>query len=164
MTMPNFDEDNPRLPVAELKRIASYQRWVIACVLAQITMWFGILVLSIAGDEWVEMDIPILLTCILGVIGGLFALLIYWIIRDPFWASVMSLAVIVPAVGLYSLHNHNWVSVVLPALSLLALTVVNSTTTQILSRNGVKIGMFGADVNEIKEVVSYEDEEEDLGW
>ncbi|MCE9566124.1 MAG: hypothetical protein K8U57_29230 [Planctomycetes bacterium] len=162
--MPDFDEDNPRLPVEELKRIAGYQRWVIACVLAQVTMWLGILVMNVADGDLVELDIPVLVTCLLGGVGGIFAFLIYQAIRDPLWAGVMGLAVIVPAVGVFLLPSLSWLTVLLPVMSLLALTVVTSATTQVLNRNGVKIGLFGADLNEIKESFEYEDDGEDPGW
>ncbi|MBA4187156.1 MAG: hypothetical protein C0467_03975 [Planctomycetaceae bacterium] len=144
--MPDFDDNSPRLSVEELKRIARYQRWVIACVLAQITMWLGILILSILDGVWIDSELPLFLTVLLGLAGGVYAFLIYWEIRNPLWAAVMGLASILPLMGL------------------LTLTAVNGLATQILNRNGVTVGFFGADVNTIEEQSGGFYDDEDAGW
>ena len=144
--MTDFDEDTPRLPVADLKRLAGYQRWVIACVLAQITMWLGILVMSIVDGGWIDTDVPKFLTWIFGIGGGIYAFLIYWTLRNPFFALVMGLASVIPFLGL------------------LTLTVVNGAASRILNRNGVQVGLFGADLNEIQERAFEFEDGDDPGW
>lgn len=143
--MPDFDEDNPRLPGEELRRIARYQRWVIACVLAQISLWVALLVLAIANGRGIDLDVPICLTLILGIAGGAYSFLIYWQIRDPFWACVMGVASMVPFLGFF------------------ALAAVNSAATQLLNRNGVQVGFFGADLNKIEDG-GWVYDDEDAGW
>lgn len=144
--MPEFDEDVPRLPAEVLKRVARYQRWVIACVLSQITMWLGLLVLSILNGEWVDVEVPLFLTFVIDLAGAAFSFLIYWTVRDPFWAAVMGLAAVPPIMGL------------------LTMTAVNGTATATLNRNGVVVGFFGADLNEIEEGVLGGYDDEDAGW
>jgi len=130
----------------ELKRIARYQRWVIACVLAQITMWLCLLVLSFLERGWVDTDIPLFLTVLLDLAGAVYAFLIYWTMRNPFLAVVMGLASIPPLLGL------------------LALTAVNSTATRTLNANGVHVGFFGADLNKMEEEGGIYYDDEDAGW
>jgi hypothetical protein len=146
LAMPDFDDDHPRLPGEELRRLARYQRWVIACVLAQISMWVAaLLMMGFLSGSSIDMDVPLFLTLILGVAGGVYAFLIYWAIRDPFWACMMGFASMVPFLGF------------------LALAAVNSETTKLLNRNGVQVGFFGADLNKIEDG-GWVYDDEDAGW
>jgi len=144
--MPDFDEESPRFPMSELKLIARYQRWVIACVLAQITMWLCLLVMSFLQGGWVDTDIPLFLTVILDIAGAVYAFLIYWTMRNPVLAVIMGLACIPPLLGL------------------LALTAVNSTATRTLTANGVHVWFFGADLNTMEEEGGIYYDDEDAGW
>jgi len=132
--------------MSELKLIARYQRWVIACVLAQITMWLCLLVMSFLERGWIETDIPLFLTVLLDIAGAVYAFLIYWTMRNPFLAVVMGLASIPPLLGL------------------LALTAVNSTATRTLTANGVHVGFFGVDLNKMEEEGGIYYDDEDAGW
>lgn len=134
------------MPMSELKLIARYQRWVIACVLAQITMWLCLLVMSFLERGWIETDIPLFLTVLLDIAGAVYAFLIYWTMRNPFLAVVMGLASIPPLLGL------------------LALTAVNSTATRTLTANGVHVGFFGVDLNKMEEEGGIYYDDEDAGW
>jgi hypothetical protein len=149
--MLNSDGHALRIPVDDLRRVASYQRWVIACVLTQITMWLGLLVIAtvdganVLDGARVGTDLPRFLTWLLGVGGGMYAFLIYWSLGSPVRAVLMGLACVPPLLGL------------------LALTAVNGAATRALNDSGVKVGLFGADLNEIREgSVFYDDE--DAGW
>ncbi|WP_439620427.1 hypothetical protein [Gemmata sp.] len=145
--MPESDDAAPRLPADVLRRVARYQRWVIACVLSQLTMWLGLLVLGILNGEWVDVEVPLFLTFVLDLAGAAFSFLIYWTVRDPFWAVVMGLAAVPPIMGL------------------LTMTAVNGTATATLTRNGVRVGFFGAELNEIEgDWFGAYDDEEDAGW
>lgn len=145
MPMLDYDANHPRLPGDELRRLARYQRWVIACVLAQITMWVTLLVMWAREGGGMDLDIPVFLTIILGVVGGVYAFLIYWSIRDPFWAGVMGVASMIPFLGFF------------------ALATVNSETTKVLNRNGVSVGFFGADLNKIEDG-GWVYDDDDAGW
>lgn len=144
------DEDGPRRPVEELRRIARYQRWLIATLLAELGLWVGFVALSWlgAGPIGDGLRFPLVLTVILGCVGGIYAFLICWTVRGPVPAVVMGLAVVVPLLGL------------------VAITVVNGYATTALQANGVRVGIFGADVDSIGEATGlYGDGEDDNpGW
>jgi hypothetical protein len=160
--MPESDEDDaPRLPADVLKRVALYQRWVIACVLSQLTMWLGIFVLSILNGEWVDFEVPVFLSLVLDFAGAAFAFLIYWAVRSPVWAVNAGLGVLALATALVVLDLLALVLVV----GLLLLTVANGVATRALDRNGVRVGFFGADLNEIEgDGFGAYDDEVDAGW
>jgi hypothetical protein len=143
--MPTPDEeDSPKRPVDQLQRVARYQRWIIASVLAQVGLWLGFLLISLRGSQGYGDfgQFAMALTIILGCVGGIYSFLIYWSIRDPFWAAVMGLASIPPGMGLFTL------------------AVVNGTATRTLTTNGVEVGIFGANASDIKEDRwIYEDED-----
>ena len=145
------DADGPRRPVDELRRIARYQRWLIATLLAQLALWVGFVALSAlgAGPVGDGLRFPLLFTVILGCVGGGFAFLLAWTVRGPASAVVMGLGVVVPCLGL------------------VVLTIVNGIATTTLRENGVRVGLFGADPDAITDAGLYagaEDEEDDPGW
>jgi hypothetical protein len=148
--MHEFDDAGaPRRPAAELRRVAHYQRWIVGAVFAQLALWVGYFGLTRGylpefGDQT---SLPVMLTFVIGIGGGVYAFLIYWIIRDPVWAGVMGLACFLPFLGL------------------LALTVVNGTATRFLTANGVPVGWFCADPDAIEESAGCRGlYEEDGGW
>ena len=145
--MPEYDDDPPpRRSADDLRRLARYQRWIVAVVLAQVGLWIGYLVLALARDEPIAGPprFTIILTVILGCAGGIFAFLIYCTVRNPVSGLMMAAACIPPLLGL------------------LALVVVNSTATRELEANGVPVGMFGADPDIIEDIPGLYDEDE--GW
>jgi hypothetical protein len=144
--MPEFDDDAPRRPPEELRRIARYQRWVVATILAQLALWAGYVVLALFSGAHLAngLRFPVIVSFVLGAVGGIYAFLIYWTARGPFVAVVM---------GLGSLP---------PCLGLLVLAVVHGTATTVLRANGVPVGVFGADVDAIADSGAYDDE--DAGW
>ncbi|VTT98284.1 unnamed protein product [Gemmataceae bacterium] len=158
--MPESDDDAPRLPADVLKRVAHYQRWVIACVLSQLTMWLGILVLSILNGGWVDFEVPVALSFVVDLAGAAFAFLIYWVVRSPVWAVGAGLGVIALVLAVLALDL--WL--VAPVVGLLLLTVANGVATRALGRNGVRVGFFGADLNEIADDGFGADDDEDAGW
>lgn len=129
--MTDHDEAERR-PSEELRRIARYQRWLMACVLTQLALWVGCAALSVSGRTFgLGDDFALALTVILGSAGGIYAFLIYWTVRDPLWAAVMGLASMPPFLGV------------------LTLVAVNVTATRALTANGVAVGLFGADADAI---------------
>ena len=143
--MSEFD-DSPRFAAGELRRIARYQRWVIAVVLAQVALWVGYVLLSWArGDDPVAgLGFPVRLTIALGALGGIFTFLLYWTLRGPFAAVVMGLGALPPCMGLF------------------VLVLTSATATAALKTNGVPVGLFGVDPHAIDNRRLYDDE--DAGW
>jgi hypothetical protein len=144
-----FDDDDeaiPRRPADELRRIARYQRWIVAVVLAQLGLWVGCILLPLSrGSGFTNgSGFALTLTVILGCVGGVYSFLIYWSDRNPIWAVVMGLASIPPFLGF------------------LTLAAVNSVATRMLKTNGVPVGMFGADIAAIEDEPGFYDE--DAGW
>lgn len=148
--MSDFEDHDTasRRPVEELRRIARYQRWIVATVLAQVGLWGGYLLLRLVSHDAGErsLDFPIFITFALGCVGGIYSFLICWTVRNPFSALLMGCASVPPALGI------------------LVLTVVNGTATRALTSNGVEVGFFGADAENIGESQGYYDEDEELGW
>lgn len=144
--MPEFDDDDPRRPADELRRIIRYQRWIVAIVLAQIALWLGFVLLSWVGGQnpGGGLGFPTVLTFFLGAAGGVFAFLTYWSIRGPLAAIIMGLGAIPPCMGI------------------LVLMVVNSTATNVLKSNGVRMRFFwGAVESDIPDDDELYDDE---GW
>ncbi len=141
-----FDRPSFERPVAELKRVARYQRWLIAVVLAQLTLWGGFIALTVLspGRE-PDVQFPVILTFILGCVGGIYVFLLSWELRGAFAAFVFGLATTIPCMGL------------------LILTLVSGYATAELRKHGVKVGMFGARVAAIDERPSLYDDD-DAGW
>lgn len=140
-----FDRPTYERPIEELKRIARYQRWLIAVVLAQLALWGGFIALTLVSGGAPSVEFPVALTVILGCVGGIFVFLLAWEIRGAFGAIVFGLATVVPCMGL------------------LILTLVSGYATTELRKHGVKVGIFGASEGAINERPSLYDDE-DAGW
>lgn len=149
--MPAFDDETgpPRERSAdELRRIARYQRWLIAVVLAQLVLWGGFVALAFLSGGRVggAVRFPVVLTFALGALGGVFVFLLSWELRGGFVAVVFGLATVVPVLGL------------------LVLTLANGYASDELRRHGVRVGTFGAHLDDIDNRRSPYDEDEDAGW
>jgi hypothetical protein len=144
--MSEYDDFGPKRPADDLRRIARYQRWVMGVMLAEIALWVGCLVLSLVRGEgpFYVSGFPIVVTVVLGCVGGIFSFMIYCTVRNPVIALVMGAACVPPLLGFF------------------ALTVVNSLATRELQADGVVVGVFGADVDAIEDVPGLYDE--DQGW
>jgi hypothetical protein len=140
-------DDAPRRAADELRRIARYQRWVIAIMLAQAALWVGYLLLSYARGENPRegLGLPVRLTFILGGVGGIFTFLLYWTLRGPFLALVMGLAAVPPCFGM------------------LVMVVASAKATEVLKQNGVRVawlfGAFDGDIHDYEEL-----DTDDAGW
>jgi hypothetical protein len=147
--MTAFDDEFGRAesrPAEELRRIARYQRWLIAVVLAQLALWGGFIALSVLGrGREPDMHFPVILTLLLGCVGGIYVFMLSWELRGAFAAVVFGFATVVPCMGL------------------LILTMVNGYATTELKKHGVPVGVFGANLAAIDERASLYDDE-DAGW
>jgi hypothetical protein len=133
----------------ELKRIIRYQRWLIAVVLAQLALWLGFIALTVMGRGRLNdsaMSFPVVLTFILGAVGGIFVFLLSWELRGAFAAVTFGLATVIPCMGL------------------IILTLVNGYASTELKKHGVRVGIFGASAADVDERASFYDDEEDAGW
>jgi hypothetical protein len=154
--MPAFDDEHgwaPERPADELLRIARYQRWLVAVVLAQLVLWAGFIALMVLGSREPDggragaaVRFPIMLTLILGGVGGIYVFLLCWELRrGGFVALMLGAATVVPVLGL------------------LVLTLVNGYATTELRKHGIPVGAFGASPTDITNRPSPYDDE-DAGW
>ena len=133
-------------PPDALRRIVRYQRWLITVVLAQLVLWGGfIAVMALSRGRGASVQFPVVLTFILGAVGGVFVFLLAWELRGPFAAVVFGLATVFPCLGL------------------LILTLVNGYATTELRKHGIPVGIFGASTDAISDRPSLYDDE-DAGW
>lgn len=145
--MAAFDDEfgPPERSVEALKRIARYQRWLVAVVLAQLALWAGFIGLTLVGGGGNSVQFPVALTFLLGCVGGIYVFLLSWELKGPFAAFVFAPATVFPCMGL------------------LILTLVNGYASAELKRHGIKVGVFGASERAITERPSLYDDE-DAGW
>jgi hypothetical protein len=142
-----FDRPAGERSADDLRRIVRYQRWLIAVVLAQLALWGGVIALTVLNrGRGPGMDFPMALTLILGAVGGIFVFLLSWELRGAFGAIAFGFATLVPCLGL------------------LILTMVNGYATAELKKHGVKVGLFGASLDDIRERPGPYDIDEDAGW
>ncbi len=132
----------------ELRRIVRYQRWLIAVVLAQLALWGGFILIGVLGNRFAGTPrMPVILTFILGAVGGIYVFLLCWELkRGGIVAFMLGAATFVPCMGL------------------LVMTLVNGYATTELRKHGVKVGVFGASLAAVDERPSLYDEDEDAGW
>ena len=148
--MTAWEDDRPggERSAEELKRIVRYQRWLTAVVLAQLTLWLGFIALMVLGrgDVVDAMEFPVVLTFILGAVGGIFVFLLSWELRGAFAAVVFGLATVIPCMGL------------------IILTLVNGYAVTELKKHGVKVGLFGASLADVDARPDPYAADEDAGW
>ena len=145
--MSAFDDEfgPPERSVESLKRIARYQRWLIAVVLGQLILWAGFIALTLLARRAPQVQFPTVLTFILGAVGAVFVFLLSWELKGPFAAVVFAAATVIPCMGL------------------IVLTLVNGYASTELKKNGVKVGVFGTNEAAIDARPSLYDDE-DAGW
>jgi hypothetical protein len=143
-----FGQPNER-SADELRRIIRYQRWLIAVVLGQLALWLGFIALTVLSRGRMSeraMNFPLVLTFILGAVGGIFVFLLSLELRGAFAAIVFGLATIIPCMGL------------------IILTLVHGYASAELKKHGVKVGMFGASSSAVEDRPGLYDADDDAGW
>ncbi len=142
------DELTTTLSAADLRRVARYHRWLVAVLLAQLGLWFAYLFLGCMGfNVFDNARLPVILTFILGAVGGIYTFLLYATIKRPIVGIVLGLAAFFPCLGI------------------LVFLVVNGTAAVVLRAAGVKVGMLGVHPDAIPE--DYDvlpEDDEDPGW
>jgi H+/Cl- antiporter ClcA len=147
--MPHFnDPTGPRRPADQLRRIARYHRWVIAVMIAQVTLWLGYLIVGFARDFDIHdgLRFPTIFSMILGGVAAVFIFLLYWTLRGPFSALIMGVAAIPPCIGI------------------LALLAASTTATAALRTSGIPVGLLGAADHDIPDDHLPYEFDEDEGW
>jgi hypothetical protein len=134
-------------PPEVVKDIATYQRGVILCILAEVI--FGI---TFAGIR----EAAVLPEMVL-LIGGIAAYVIIAVIALVLIFQLASRVYSSTAAGLLA------VVVLIPCLGLLALLVINVQATTILQANGVRVGFLGARMSDVRRLLERgeEDDEDD---
>ena len=113
----------------DLRRIASYQRWLVTVVLGQLVLWLGFLALIVLGGHRLTdeaFQFPMIGTFILGGGGGYYVSRLALTLRGPVTAVILGPMTVIPAVGL------------------IVMSRMNGYATTELRKHGVKVGMFGA--------------------
>jgi hypothetical protein len=110
--------------VEDLKSVAVAQKIIIVCILLNILAYSARFFLP---PEW-----------LLAVLGGL---LIVFVVQA---AAVLMLAMKVYGTGRGILYG---IGVLLPCFGLLILLTINSKANKILTQNGHRVGLFGADLS-----------------
>jgi hypothetical protein len=126
--MSEFDPDTPPRTADELRRVAQYQRWLAAVLLTQLVLW-GVVAALHGLDLWLVplaagVRFPMILSVILGGVGAVYVLLLYWVIRGPVLAVVMAAGCVLPLIGV------------------LVILSVNATAINVLRSHGVRVRFF----------------------
>lgn len=141
----DFAEANTKRSLDSLRRIARYQRWIIAVVLAQLALVGYVALAELGRGRAADTDFPIALALISGGVGAAFVFMLSWELRGAFAAIAFGLATLVPVMGV------------------LILTLVNGYASAELKKHGLKVGIFGANFAEVQDrPVLYDID--DAGW
>ncbi len=115
----------------ELYRVAKYQRGVLLCLLAQILIWVGSVVLQFsAGPPSPDgTPAPVQLLLSLGlIVVSLVGVVFVFLLAINVYSTVVGVLL-----GILSL---------IPCIGLLILVIVNGKATSVLRRNNIKIGFL----------------------
>jgi hypothetical protein len=110
----------------DLRSVARYQKIIIVCIL--------IYIVAVLGQFGMPAQLrPLLGLGVLGVglIGGIFAILLAIKTHGPVFGIILGILCLVPILGL------------------LTLLLINSKATTVLKKNGIRVGLFGADLSTI---------------
>ena len=117
--------------VEDLRAVARYQRGIMICILLQIVS--VILVIAIPKNDTLA---PLSLLISLGsLVVGVFATVFIFMLATKVYSTVVGVLL-----GVLTL---------IPCLGLIVLLSVNAKATGILRKNGIKVGLLGANVAEI---------------
>lgn len=142
---------------ADLRQIGLCQKVLILCMIAYVVVWVGFIgLMATAGgrrgavrDQENLFQIALVLTGVIGVLGAVFVL---WGVGK---ASGTVLGVIL---GILTL---------IPCVSLISIVIANAQVTGVLQRNGVRVGLLGArlaDIRNLPEMTDadgYDEDEDD---
>ena len=133
---------------AGLRAIAQYQKVLILCLLVQLLAWVGFILLNLTGENAAErLPLRVMggLTVFLGLFGGVFVLLLGMKVSGPTLGVILGILTVIPCLGL----------IVILVMSLLA--------TSTLKAAGVRVGLFGARMSDIRDRLDDEYDADDAG-
>jgi hypothetical protein len=120
--------------VEDLKKVAQYQKGIMYCILANITLF----IVNIAAGQALSGGAAMM--------AGLVILGIYVLI-----AVAQLVCIVLLATQVYNLALGIVFGVLsfVPCLGLILLLVVNQKATSVLQQNGIKVGLMGADMSQL---------------
>ncbi|MCA8990670.1 MAG: hypothetical protein KDA88_01760 [Planctomycetaceae bacterium] len=124
-----FDDDDDFDPeVDDLRRVATYQRYVLFAILANMACNFGVMS---TGDVPLVQGVLLLVSLVVVVTT---LIVVFLLSKEVFN---------VPLAVVFS------VLMIVPCISLLVLLIVNQKATGYLQSRGVRVGLFGANPDQI---------------
>ena len=133
---------------ADLRAIARCQQVLIFCLLGQLFIWVGFIVLRVAVfDDRMDERAPMIvvggLTVLLGLVGGVFVYLMGSKVSGFTFGVMLGILTVVPCLGL------------------VMILVANISATSLLQSNGVRVGLLGAKSRDLDALSNEADDEED---
>jgi hypothetical protein len=110
----------------DLRNVAKYQKGILICILLYLIAVFG--QFAIPSQFRLFLGLGVLA---LGVVGTVFVFLLATKVYSTAVGIVLGLLTFIPCIGL------------------IALLVVNGKATSVLTQNGIKVGLMGADLSQI---------------
>lgn len=111
----------------DLRRVAKYQRGVMLCILTYI--------LAVIAAQLVAEQVK-LVPAIVGLVAAITGLVFAVMLSSKVYDSAITVILLA-------------ILMLVPCLGLIGLLVVNQKATTVLKRNGIKVGLLGADPNAI---------------
>jgi hypothetical protein len=122
-----------KLLVARIRRIAKYQRWVIAALVVNVVLTFLIVTLALGQSD--NGSLGQQLARIVGLSATIFMMTSLYMLAKQLSNSVLAAA----ATAL----------MLIPILSFIVLLIYNQRATKFLREYGIKVGLFGANPRRI---------------
>lgn len=116
---------------AELRAIASQQKFIMGCITVQLILHFGSIVVR-QDAEMVNWEYPIVFTILAASVAA------------AVFAFILSIKLFGTATGVLL-----GILTLIPCIGLLSLLVINSKATQTLKDHGIRVSLLGAKLSSI---------------
>ena len=118
----------------DLRKVATYQRGIMLCILGTFFIVFGNVTASQVPDMVVMIQAILSILYLLILIAGAVLVVMMSIkVYEQLWVGIL--------LGLLTM---------VPCIGLLFLLVVNQKATKVLRANGVRVGLLGGNPNDVK--------------
>jgi hypothetical protein len=140
------------VPLPDLRAIAWYQRLLILCVVVQLLMWVGYILVIGTGlhrDNGEGTILLLIWTAGVGLLGGLGVLLLSLKVSGPVTGLLLAALTVLPCCGL------------------LVMLIASGQATGVLREHGIRVGLLGASFRDLSEAGSVFDnlgDEDEEGW
>jgi hypothetical protein len=128
------EEDEPRTSRADLRDVAWYQKMIILCILA----YLGIVAVSVAMNA-LPPEIQLL-----GRLG-LFVYILAVVVTAIVFVFLLALKLYSTGIGVLL-----GFLTLLPCIGLIVLLILNSKATSLLQKHNVRVGLFGANMSDLR--------------